>query len=37
MQENRTFRVAQHVLSERLRAIVYAVKESVEKRELRRT
>ena len=35
MRENRNFRVAQDVLSERLRAIVHAVKESVEKRESR--
>lgn len=35
MRENRNFRVAQHVLSERLRAIVCAVKESTEKRESR--
>jgi hypothetical protein len=35
MRENRNFRVAQDVLSERLRAIVCAVKESVENRESR--
>jgi hypothetical protein len=36
MRENRNFRVAQDVLSERLRAIVCAVKESIETREWRR-
>ncbi len=35
MRENRNFRAAQDVLSERLRAIVCAVKESVENRESR--
>lgn len=35
MRENRNFRVAQDVLSERLRANVCAVKESTEKRESR--
>lgn len=36
MRENRDFRVAQDVLSERLRAIVCAVKESIETREWRK-
>lgn len=36
MRENRNFRVTQNVLSERLRAIVCAVKESIEKHEWRR-
>jgi hypothetical protein len=35
MRENRNFRMVQDVLSERLRAIVCAVKESTEKRESR--